>query len=389
MAGFSSAIKYVSCHDPSGYQTGYEVAAGRYMEGLRKAGVSLTWAPMIPGGEWGLGYVPLVGRLPGMPLEEVCGLELDYDTVVVHTVPEYFPIWKAREPGKRIVGNTVWETDRPPAHWIPILNGIDAVIVPTEWNRDVFREAGVTVPIHVVPHAAPPPGLPPPDRDRFGIPPGDFCFYTINSWTVRKALWLTIEAFLSAFTADDPVCLVVKTGSRDMTRRYLGRFRRSTARAVRQLTARHRRPARVILLPGEMEEAGIRVLHASCDCYVSLTRGEGWGLGAFDAGAHGRPVIMTGWGGQTDYLLPGAAWSVSYRMVPVLDREGRGSYSPDQRWADPDVAQAAGFMREAASDREAAADRGRRLGEFIHERFNSRRVTRLFLDALGSSGGAS
>ena len=370
-------FKYVSFHERSGYG----VAARRYMEGFFEAGVPFTWNPMVPGQGKQFGYTPFMGRSLNSPLDEACNRPLDYDTVVVHAVPEYYPFWKAREPGKRIVGYTVWETDRPPAHWIPLLNWIDAVIVPCGWNRDVFRRAGVTVPIHVVPHLPPPPPVM-PDRSRFDLRPGDFCFYTINTWTVRKAVWLTIEAYLSAFTANDPVTLLVKTGTRDMTRVFLGRFRRSTQAAVRRLTARHSRPARIVLLTDELDEAAIQSLHASCDCYVSLTRGEGWGIGAFDAGAQGRPVIMTGYGGQADFLLPGAAWLVDYKLVPVEDREGRLSYSNEQQWAEPDLNQAARFMREAASDRGAAQERGRRLRGFIQERFNPHHVTRCFLEAL-------
>ena len=91
---------------------------------------------------------------------------------------------------------------------------------------------------------------------------------------------------------------------------------------------------------------------------------------------------MTGYGGQADFLLPGAAWLVDYKLVPVEDREGRLSYSNEQQWAEPDLNQAARFMREAASDRGAAQERGRRLRGFIQERFNPHHVTRCFLEAL-------
>jgi glycosyltransferase involved in cell wall biosynthesis len=41
---------------------------------------------------------------------------------------------------------TGWKAD-----WPDLLNRCDAIITPTEWNRQVFQDNGVTVPIHVVP----------------------------------------------------------------------------------------------------------------------------------------------------------------------------------------------------------------------------------------------
>ena len=41
---------------------------------------------------------------------------------------------------------------------------------------------------------------------------------------------------------------------------------------------------------------GDDAIHAIGDCYVSLTHGEGWGMGAFDAATLGKPVLITGWG---------------------------------------------------------------------------------------------
>ena len=37
------------------------------------------------------------------------------------------------------------------SNWIGLLNRCDAVVVPTDWNRDVFVRSGLTKPCHVVP----------------------------------------------------------------------------------------------------------------------------------------------------------------------------------------------------------------------------------------------
>ena len=46
---------------------------------------------------------------------------------------------------------TMFETDSIPPDWVGRLNQMDEVWVPTSFNLETFANAGVTVPIHVVP----------------------------------------------------------------------------------------------------------------------------------------------------------------------------------------------------------------------------------------------
>ncbi|MHB1861419.1 MAG: glycosyltransferase family protein [Gemmatimonadaceae bacterium] len=354
-------LKYVSLYGP----TGYGEAARRYMLGLSEAGVPFTWTPID---------APPTGQRGG-PAE--------YDTVLVHAVPEYYARWVERERGKRIVGYAAWETDRPPAHWPALLNSVDLLLVPCQWNREVFRAHGVTTRMHVVPHSAPEPTLPAQrQRERFGLRPGDFCFYTIGEWNARKAVHCTIQAYLETFSANDPVVLIVKTTPVDATRgRWLGRLS-GTRGAVKRLMRRHERPARVVLVTDALSDSEILALHSAGDCYVSLTRGEGWGLGAFDAAAFGRPVIMTGSGGQLDWLTPDYPFLVNHRLVPVDSPRARASYSPDQHWAEADRRHAGLLMRDACNAPAAAAATGHSLMAHVRRRFNRAAVTQRLLEAL-------
>jgi glycosyltransferase involved in cell wall biosynthesis len=233
-----------------------------------------------------------------------------------------------------------------------------------------------------LPHIAP--STPPPQRqDLWGIPPGDFVFYTINAWTERKALWLTIRSFLNAFRSHDPVTLVVKTSQEDFTRPWLlGRRFSSTRLAVRRILREYRDPAAVVLIDRVVPESEILALHARVDCFLSLSRCEGWGLGAFDAAAYGTPVIITDYGGQLDYLQPGALGLVRGTLIPVHDTVGYPSYAPDQRWAEPSLQHACALMRALVADPRRARTSAAAIRERIHEQFNERRVTADLLRAL-------
>ena len=353
------------------------------MLAMVRAGIPVTWTPMTAGHDGPPYYRPSAATSVGDPdLDPLCNRAIPYDVVIVHTVPEYFPSWVAAERGRPIVGHTVWETTAVPAHWPPLLNAVDRLFVPCHWNKTVFTEGGVTVPIDVIPHIAEATGDPAisgTDRND-----GDgFVFYTIGVWTERKAVFRTVQAFCEAFTADDPVTLVIKTTPRDETVRGVMRFiRRTAAQAVRRITRRYRRPPRIRLITDVQSESEIRRLHARGDCYVSLCRCEGWGLGAFDAAAHGNPVVMTGFGGQLDYLDRDLAYLVGYELVPVINSRAPLSYSPDQRWAEPDVAHGARLLRDIAAHPGEARARGRALRETIVSRFGDRAVIAAVIPAL-------
>ncbi len=374
-------LKYVSPADT----TGYAVAAKAYLRALEAAGVPLQWAPLrCPGAR----YQPVPAQaVVEDDLRALVHRPLDYDTVLIHTVPEYYPEWIVREraPGRRIVGYTVWELERLPAHWPALLNQLDAVIVPCHWNVRVFRGSGVTVPIHVVPHLSQFGGMAAGAADQVTLLQrlggaqalqGRFVFYTIGFWTARKGTERVLRTYLDTFTRDDPVTLVVKTSTRDLTRwrrHWRAGFRlrhpRSSHTAA-ALAARYPSAASCHVIDDEgLTDGEMRALHALGDAFVSLTSTEGWGLGAFDAAVSDRPVVMTGYGGQTDFLPPDLACLVDYEMVPAHEPLWAMGYSVRDHWAAPDTAQAGRWMRALAADPAAARARGAQLGAHVRAAF--------------------
>ncbi len=385
-------LKYVSWGD----NTGYAIAAKGYLRALANIGTSLSWFPMVPSKT---GYEVFEGETWTLSpdLAYLYRRSIDYDTVLVHTVPEYFPDWVDREKaaGKRVFGYTVWELERLPDHWPAILNRLDGVIVPCHWNVQVFRASGVTVPIHVVPHLSQFEGISASAadrsaiRNRTGVAADRFMFYTIGFWSNRKAPYLAIEAFLRAFSADDAVALVVKTGNSDiaqLTRDWRSGFRRRHPKpdwSVSRLRAGFPRAPLVKVISDEtLSDGEMLALHERGDCFVSLTRTEGWGLGAFEAARLGKPVVMTGYGGQLDYLDPELSWLVPYSMVQVKEPAWPGNYRPNDRWAEPSIGDAAGMLRSVFEDREKARNKAKRQADRIADRFGQEATVATLLKAL-------
>lgn len=369
-------LKVVTMFDNSGYGE----AGRRYLLGLKKAGIEFTWTPMVPGKSWKMWAEPFAGRKVGAgELDYYCNRPLDYDTVMIFTVPEYFPLWQTHEPGKKMVGCTVWETDKPPRHWPAILNTLDGLILPCRMNKEVFEAHGVSTPISVVPYPVGSANV--SERGPGGPSDPEFTFYAISTWIPRKALDRTLTCYLRTFQRDDPVVLAIKTTRRYGARRFLGRHLWTTAGAVGKIVKGFRAPARVRLITEALNQAEMRGVHNQGDCYFSLTRGEGWGLGAFDAACHGNPVIMTGFGGHQDFLPPQLAYLVDYDLVAV-DIPGNQSYTVDQRWAEADMEHASRLLRQVFENREEARARGKALRGYVMEEFSESKVVQRLLGAL-------
>ena len=279
----------------------------------------------------------------------------------------------------------MWETDSLPRHWVALLDLADLLVVPCSFNAEVIAASRVRTPVAVVPHAAPqqlPDGI---STDHLSIPQDTFVFYTIAMWTERKAVYKTVEAFLRAFTARDGVTLVIKTSQRDYTRelsqrRGLAR-EGTTAHSLARLLAGHEDPPSVKLITRDLTDTELAALHVRGDCYVSLCHSEGWGLGAFDAAAYGKPVVTTRYGGHLDYLA-GSPYLVDYELVRVVDRAGVMSYSRDQRWAEPDVEHGAALLREVVAERERARALASERAQVIASRYSPDAVAASFIEAV-------
>jgi hypothetical protein len=392
-------IQYHSFVEPSGYG----LAGIGYVRALVNAGVPVRWVPVVrvgddvrprhPGDAIPLGMAANEDEsLADLPaLLEATSRPIDCDVVVAHTVPEHWPTLFV--PGKRHVGMTVWETDRIPAHWRTLLDSAERVIVPCTQNRDVFLAGGVRRPVHIVPHVrrhawnAFAPSELDAARERFGLGDARFVFYAISAWDPRKALPALLAAFVRAFRADDGVALVLKTGpvgygappfyGQEPT---LGMAQRAVDAATDALD---RDAPTICVLPYEFSGRGIDLIHALGDAYVSLSHGEGFALGMFDAATRGTPAIATGWGGHLDYLAPDWPGAVPYQMasVPVWP-PWRPSYWPSQRWAVPDADAAIAAMRALAADPAPARAAAAAIAESIANRYAEPIVAKMFVEAL-------
>lgn len=389
--------------------SGYGLAAIAYVRALVNAGVPVQWVPLArpiwgdtipqalpdPGeSEFARTCVGDVALADLSSLLERTAALVGHDTVLCHTPPEYWPHLFERD--KRNVGYTVWEADRPPPHWPPIFNRANAVLVPCQFNCDSFVAAGTRVPVRVVPHIRRHVWntFTPAERDagraHLGIPQDHCIFYSISAWETRKALGLLLETYARAFTADDPVTLLLKTSTLGYGAPPL--YPRTTTNELARMAIErcatavgHPLPNLCLLPLDDLSGCEIDLVHELGDCYVSLAHGEGWAIPTFDAATRGTPVVMTGWGGHLDYLGSNWCGAIPYHLgaVPIWP-PARPSYVSSQRWANPDTDVAARMLQAVYRDAVPARENAAAIAADITNRYAEPVIASQLLAAIDS-----
>lgn len=249
--------------------------------------------------------------------------------------------WKAFS-GRRNIGFWVWELEIFPDDWRGAFELVDEVWVPTNFVNDAVA-ACTDKPVLRMPKAIefePPLGM---DRGYFALRPGEFVFlfsFDFNSSVVRKNPKAVIAAFRQAFCdGARGVRLLVKSTNGSRFPDKLAALQHSVDD-----------DPRIEVRDGFLSRTEMFGLQNSVDCYVSLHRAEGFGLGMAECMYLGKPVIATGYSGNLDFMDTSNSLLVDYKMVSLRD----GDYTcwQGQQWADPDVAHAARLMRQVFDDRE-------------------------------------
>ncbi|MBA2347137.1 MAG: glycosyltransferase [Solirubrobacterales bacterium] len=259
--------------------------------------------------------------------------------------------------GKYNVGFWWWETDTFPQKDMAAFEHVDEVWVGSSFIADALAEVS-PVPVVHVPVALDFAMATPLEPGALGLPDAfTFLFsYDYNSVASRKNPLGALEAYMRAFGPDDGTALVLKSIN--------GQTHPSQHKRVVEMAAE--RPD-VLVLDDYLEQSQKDRLMASCDCYLSLHRSEGFGLTLAEAMFLGKPVIATNYSGNTDFMTAENSYPVDYE----LRRIGAGAepYPADGEWAEPDLAHAVSLMREVRADPKAAEARGARAASDIRAQY--------------------
>jgi glycosyltransferase involved in cell wall biosynthesis len=319
--------------------SGYASASRDYVTALDKSGANLaTRALRYDGGD----------HVPSDRFAELENRNLkDVEIIVQQTTPNEMEF----KVGKFNVGIFCWETDKIPDLWVNQLNKMNLVLVPCEDNLRTIRKCGVIVPVEKIHYAC--------DVEKYGaerkpfmLPGADsyFKFLSVFQFSKKKSLEVLLKSYLSEFSPEDPVCLIVKTYMTPMDGPEQKQRIQQLIQAVKELLRIKKYP-RIHLIHDVLSHEAIERLYATADCYVLPSRGEGWGVPHFDALGYGLPTIATRGTGPEEFITDDCGWLVDSHMSPVVDMPHPHDflYTGKENWHEPHACHLKECMREAFS----------------------------------------
>jgi glycosyltransferase involved in cell wall biosynthesis len=300
-----------------------------------------------------------------------------YDINVIEVSPDQVPtVFNTIDPRQLTssynVLRTYWELPQAPREWGPMLKGIDEIWVPNEFVRNAFK--GIFAgPITIIPPCVTTEEANYPNAAEFGVEEGRFYFlfsFDFYSSHHRKNPLGVLEAFQLAFpNLNENVGLIIK--STGLETYQMGPEPHQTE-ISEQFRASVDKDPRIKIIHGTMSRHRMLGLIRACDCYVSLHRAEGFGLGMAEAMSFGKVVIGTDYSGSTDFLSAETGFPVAYNLRPVGPSEY--FWPEDQVWADPNMDSAVTMFRLAFSDVDARTRRAAAGKMFVNRKYSKAAV---------------
>jgi len=195
-----------------------------------------------------------------------------------------------------------------------------------------------------------------------------FVFLYVGSYSFRKGVDLLLEAFLTEFSAEEPVELRLQCP---------GAGRGEEFNHCLESIQRLRPQGRVRLNASERSPESMNVLYNESDCVVTLSRGEGWCMPLTEALLCEVPVIAPRSTGMAEYLDDSIAELLPTRELPAQEASGAfaGTFAtvygkPGITYHEPDVAAARAAMRRVYEQPDAAREKARAGRRRILTRFS-------------------
>jgi glycosyltransferase involved in cell wall biosynthesis/SAM-dependent methyltransferase len=270
------------------------------------------------------------------------------------------------------IGLWFWEVAAaPPGEWRDAFALLDEVWAPTAHVAEVVRSVA-SIPVTQIRLPIEMPATSPLSRDALGIRDGFMFLFSFDYLSVfkRKNPLAVVDAFTRAFEPGEGATLVIKCINEDHDPVNHGRL----------LTAIKERPD-IQVIDAYLDPWVKDALTATCDCYVSLHRSEGFGLTMAEAMYLGKPVIATAYSGNLDFMTAANSRLIDYTLVPIGD--DAPPYPPGGMWAEPDVAQASAAMRRIYDDQDAARALGTAAAASIRETHSARAAGARMVGRLG------
>lgn len=340
--------------------SGYGQANRNFITSLYIAGVSVTTELVVQVQE--RGQFGWVGQVCNSLQEQ----NIPYKIKIIHLTPDMYP--RYMEAGKYHIGHLFWETDRLPKEWVGPCNQMNEIWTASPQQAKMIKDSGVTVPIYFFPqpidtlsattNIAP-----------FLIPNFEgTVFYSIFQWIERKNPKALLTNYWKAFTGKNDVLLVLKTYRVNYSDSEFENIKQDIEMWKKELDLPHY--PRVLLVRKLMNTTDMFRLHATGDCFVTTSRGEGWQIPAVEAAVMGNPIISIDKTGFAEYFNKESFYpceSYSSKVTPV---HWIPWYTADQNWLEISDKDLVNQMLKVYNDKNGSKQVGKIGQRFVLDNFN-------------------
>lgn len=237
--------------------------------------------------------------------------------------------WIANASKKKNIGFLVWEGDKIPISWVPILKDrrINQVWVPSthvlnavkntviESTQPSYESLAIMNKIKLVPHGVDLTIFKPlirredeVDKKRFTF----LCNKGFRNEMDRGGIQHVIGAFVNEFKRGE-ARLLLKVNpaygiNPGMITGIIEKYFKETGKTE---------CPEIMINVDNMTNEQLNNLYNDCDVFVSASEAEAFNLPVLEAMACGKPAIVCGFGGQTDYVTSTNGWIISYTLHEV------------------------------------------------------------------------
>ncbi len=278
-----------------------------------------------------------------------------------------------------------WEFDSGFIDAWPTSEGCNSVIAFSDFNRDIFRKAlspscDVRKILYPFRFSSTNHDSPQVIRSRYGIPADAFAVFfnfSYSSGLGRKNPDGAIRAFSKAFRNEPNVRLVFKT--------MAARHSPDKVDQIRRLAQDEGILDRLISIDNYVPQKDLYGLTAACDAYISLHRGEGFGLGIAEAMSLGKPVIVTDYSSTKEFCNADNACLIPYQMVkPREDQIDCAPFKFVSEWPEPNINAAAEALIRLRNDLNFRHRIGENAKCYINSHFSRENFRQSVLDFLSA-----
>jgi glycosyltransferase involved in cell wall biosynthesis len=215
------------------------------------------------------------------------------------------------------IGRTMFETDRFPDGWLPRLDYMDQIWVPTQFSYDTFVRQGfnkdklmiIGEPVDTSFYSPSTARMVQSDTiANFRIKLKEkFVFLFVGKWEKRKGIDILIKAFYQEFIGTLDVRLVILTNAYHSSSDFI-------AEICRILKLDSKCDLGNIELLSEISQQDMPAIYDLADVLVMPSCGEGWGRPHVEAMSSGVPIIATNWSGPVSFVNNDNSYLLDYEL---------------------------------------------------------------------------